>query len=262
VIPKGQNSRRDLEDAIDNILNHPNVGPFIGRQLIQHLVTSNPSPAYVARVSAAFNGGQTGVRGDMQAVIRAILLDPEARGDLKTEANYGRLRHPAQFVANLLRAFGARSANGTAPSVGYLNPQTSAMGMDLFRPPSVFSYFSPGTTAPFTAGVRGPEFGLFSTSTSLRRLNFVNTMAFSSIAPSANDPSGTALDLSAMQTLAANPAALVDALDGLLLHSAMSSAMRDSVIGAVTAVPATNPLKRARTAVYLVATSSQYQVER
>jgi uncharacterized protein (DUF1800 family) len=262
VMPKGQNTRKDLDDALDNIFNHPNVGPFIGKQLIQHLVTSNPSPAYVSRVAAAFNGSQTGVRGDLQAVIRAILLDPEARGAVKTDPNYGRLRHPAQFVAGLLRAFGARSANGTAPSIGYLNPQTSAMGMDVFRPPSVFSYFSPGTVAPFTTGVRGPEFGLFSTSTALRRLNFVNTMVFGSIAVSANDPTGTALDLSAMQALAASPADLVETLNGLLLHGAMSSAMRDSVITAVTAVPVSNPLKRARTAIYLVATSSQYQVER
>jgi hypothetical protein len=136
------------------------------------------------------------------------------------------------------------------------------MGMDLFRPPSVFSYFSPAGAAPGTGGLRGPEFGLFSTSTALRRLNFINTMVFSSIAISANDPTGTALDLSAWQALAGNPAALVDSLNTLLLHGSMSPAMRDSVIGAVTAVAASNPLKRARTAVYLVATSSQYQVER
>jgi uncharacterized protein (DUF1800 family) len=262
AIPKGQNATKDLNDALDNIFNHPNVGPFIGKQLIQHLVTSNPSPAYVARVAAAFDGGQTGVRGDMKAVIRAILLDPEARGAVKTEPNYGRLRHPAQFVVGLLRAFGARSANGTTASNGYLNPQTSAMGMDVFRPPSVFSYFSPTAVAPFTTGVRGPEFGLFSTSTALRRLNFVNTMVFSSIAPSTNDPTGTSLDLTAMQSLAANPIELVEALNTLLMHGSMSTAMRDSVLTAVAAVPASNLLKRARTAVYLVATSSQYQVER
>src|SRR5205823_4402450 len=138
-------------DAIDNIFNHSNVGPFLSKQLIQHLVTSNPSPAYVERVASVFDGSAGGSRGDLTAVVRAILLDPEARGDVKTEGNYGRLRHPIQFIANVLRAFGARSADGNGESDGYLNPQSVTLGMDLFRPPSVFSYFSPGTVVPGTA---------------------------------------------------------------------------------------------------------------
>ena len=261
TLPAGQGTAKDLADAIDNIVNDPNVGPFISKQLIQHLVTSNPSPAYVARVATVFNGAG-GSRGDLRAVIKAILLDPEARGDAKTDANYGRLRHPAQFILNVLRAFNARSADGTGDSDGYLNPQSVNLGMDVFRPPSVFSYFSPSGVVPGTNGVRGPEFALFTTSTALRRANFVNTMAFSRIAVSTNAPNGTSLDLSGMQAVAANPAQLADALDALLLHGTMSAEMRQSVIDAVSAVAATNPLKRARTAVYLVATSSQYQVER
>jgi hypothetical protein len=126
----------------------------------------------------------------------------------------------------------------------------------------VFSYFSPGTVAAGTAGLRGPEFGIFSTSTALRRLNFVNTMVFSRIPVSANAPTGTSLDLSPLQALAATPDQLVDTLNVMLMHGSMSAAMRDSIITAVTAVSSSNTLKRARTAVYLVATSSQYQVER
>ncbi|HJZ75941.1 MAG TPA: DUF1800 family protein [Vicinamibacterales bacterium] len=261
VLPAGQNTAKDLGDAIDNIVNDSNVGPFISKLLIQHLVTSNPTPAYVARIASVFNGGGA-ARGDLRAVVKAILLDPEARGDVKTDANYGRLRHPAQFIANILRAFGAGSADGTTDSDGYLNPQSVPMGMDVFRPPSVFSYFSPGTVVPGTNGVRGPEFGLLSTSTTLRRANFVNTIAFSRIAVSANAPNGTSIDLSGLQALAGDPAQLVDALDTLLMHGTMSNDMRQSIVGAVSAVPAGNTLKRARTAVYLVATSSQYQVER
>ena len=189
-LPAGQKADRDLNDAIDNIFNHPNVGPFISRQLIQHLVTSNPSPPYVARVTAVFNGSR-GARGDLFAVVRAILLDEEARGDLKSDPNYGRLRHPAQFILNVLRAFGVTSADKTTFSDGYLNPQSVLMGMDVFRPPSVFSYFSPATVVAGTPGVRGPEFGLFSTSTALRRLNFVNTIVFTGIGVSANAPTGT-----------------------------------------------------------------------
>jgi len=261
TLPAGQGTAKDLADAIDNIVNDPNVGPFISKQLIQHLVTSNPSPAYVARIAAVFNGSG-GSRGDLRAVVKAILLDPEARGDAKTDANYGRLRHPAQFILSVLRAFNARSADGTADSDGYLNPQSVNMGMDVFRPPSVFSYFSPSGVVAGTNGVRGPEFALFTTSTALRRINFVNTMAFSRIAVSTNAPNGTSLDLSSMQALAGNPAQLVDALNAQLLHGTMSGEMRQSIIDAVSAVASTNPLKRARTAVYLVATSSQYQVER
>jgi uncharacterized protein (DUF1800 family) len=118
-------------------------------------------------------------------VVKAILLDPEARGDSKSVPTYGRLRHPAQFIAGVPRAFAARSADGQTASDGCLNPQSSAMGMDVFRPPSVFSYFSPAGVVPGANGARGPEFGLFTTSTALRRVNFVNTMVFSRIAVSA-----------------------------------------------------------------------------
>jgi uncharacterized protein (DUF1800 family) len=262
VLPAKQSAAQDLSDAIDNIVNDPNVGPFISKQLIQHLVTSNPSPAYVARVASVFNGDLGSSRGDLKAVVKAILLDPEARGDLKSDPNYGHLKHPALFITNLLRAFHARSADGTGLSDGYLNPQAVNMGMDLFRPPSVFSYYSPASGVPGAAGVRGPEFGLLSTSTALRRVNFVNTMVFSTIAVGANSPTGTSLDLSELQALAATPDALVQRLNMQLLHGTMSAGMRDTILRAVTAVAANNPLKRARTALYLVASSSQYQVEK
>ncbi|MEO5894967.1 MAG: DUF1800 family protein [Vicinamibacterales bacterium] len=262
ILPSGQGTAQDLNDALDNIFWHPNVGPFIGRQLIQHLVTSNPSRAYVARVSAVFDGGGTGNRGDLRAVVKAILLDPEARGDRKTDPAYGRLRHPPQLVANVLRALNVRSADGRGESDGYLNPQNSAMGMDIFRPPSVFSYFSPAGTVPGSGGVRGPEFAIFTTSTAVSRINFVNTMVFLRIAVSANAPNGTAIDVSTLLPLAARPLDLIAALDELLMHGTMSAAMRDHIAKAVLAVAGSNPLKRVRTALYLVLTSSQYQVEK
>jgi uncharacterized protein (DUF1800 family) len=262
LLPPGLNTRTELNLAIDNIVNHPNVGPFVSKQLIQHLVTSNPTPGYVQRVASVFNGGGGVGRGNLRAVVRAILLDPEARGDAGTVRGHGHLRHPALYIAGMLRAFNARSADGAAPSDGYLNPQSTAMGMDVFRPPSVFSYFSPSTVAPGTGGLRGPEFGIYSTSSSLTRINFVNTMVFSRINVSANAPRGTSLDLSPLVLLASNPPGLADHLNVLLLHGSMSTAMRNSIIGAVNAVPATNGLKRARTAAYLVLSSSQYQVER
>jgi hypothetical protein len=132
----------------------------------------------------------------------------------------------------------------------------------VFRPASVFSYFSPFGAVPGTAGVRGPEFGTLSTSTALRRINFVNTIVFSRIATGANAPTGTSLDLTPLLPLAGTPGALVDLLNDLLLHGTMSTEMHDQIVGAVGAVASSNALKRVRTAVYLVLSSSQYQVER
>jgi uncharacterized protein (DUF1800 family) len=264
MLPVNQTALKDLNDGLDNIFQDPNVGPFIGRQLIQHLVTSNPSPGYVARITGVFNDNGYGVRGDLQAVVRAILMDAEALTAFSPDSQSGHLIHPALFVARLLRSFNARSADGTAQSDGYLDPQSVNMGMDVFSPPSVFSYFSPFGSVPGST-LRGPEFGLLNTSTAVRRANFVNTMVFSRIAANANypfNPSGTSLDFSTLQPLAGDPASLVDTLNTLMMAGEMSSDMRTSVITAIQAVAGSNSLKRVRTAVYLIATSNQYQVER
>jgi uncharacterized protein (DUF1800 family) len=257
----------DLNLALDNIFNHPNVGPFIGRQLIQHLVTSNPSPAYVARVAATFNNNGQGVRGDLKAVISAILLDPEARGDVKNDPKYGHLREPVLYIASMLRAFGVRSANGTTTSDGYLAPQSQSMDQDVMKPPTVFNFYSPDYNVP-GAPIDGPEFQILSATTALKRANFANTMVTSTIGVGTNSPNGTSIDLSGLQALAANPAdpgPLLDSLNALLLHGTMSQAMRTSITTALAVLPGTtaaNNLSRAQAALYLVATSSQYQVER
>jgi len=138
------------------------------------------------------------------------------------------------------------------------------MGMDVFNPPSVFSYYSPFGSVPGSS-LRGPEFGLLNTSTAVRRANFVNTMVFSKISANTNypfNPSGTSLDFSPYLPLAGNPASLVDTLNTLMMSGQMSSDMRASIIGAVQSVAASNALKRVRTAAYLIASSNQYQVER
>jgi uncharacterized protein (DUF1800 family) len=259
-----QSVTKDLNDGLDNIFQDPNVGPFIGRQLIQQFVTSNPSPAYIARITSVFNDNGSGVRGDLKAVVRAILLDPEARIKNSQELVSGHLLHPALFIANLLRAFNARAANGIDESDGYLDPQSVNMGMDVFSPPSVFSYFSPSGGVPGTI-YRGPEFGLLNTSTALRRVNFVNTLVFSRVNVGGGypfNPNGTSLDFSAYRSMAADPELLVGTLNTLMMAGQMSSDMRNTIVTAVKAVASTNPLKRIRTAVYLIATSSQYQVER
>jgi Protein of unknown function (DUF1800) len=263
VLPAGRTSTQDLTAALDNIFNHPNVGPFMSRQLIQHLVTSNPSPAYVERVASVFNNNCAGLyannpcsgaRGDLRAVVTAILLDPEARGDVKTDPAYGRLREPAQFITNLLRASGATSD-------GYLNPNSATLDQSVFQPPTVFNYYPADYVLPGTT-LAGPQFGILSTTTSLRRANFVNTILNNGVAPSVNAPTGTQVPLTALLPLASDPTALVNELDRLMMHGTMSPAMKTSIVNAVSSVSATNTLSRARMAVYLVASSSQYQIER
>jgi uncharacterized protein (DUF1800 family) len=255
VFPDGVSAAQDLYDAIDNIAEHPNVGPFIGKQLIQHLVTSNPSPAYVARVSAAWADNGYGTSGDIPTVVWAILTDPEARGDFHAEPNYGHLVEPALFITRVLRAFNAKSD-------GVLNPYSANMEQDLFRAASVFNFYPPGYRIVGGNGLLGPEFKLQDSQSALTRINFVNTVVFGGIPPAPPDrPTGTTLDLSRLNALASNSGALVDELNGFLMHGAMSQAMHDAIVGAVEAVPVSNLPMRVQTAVYLVASSSQYQVE-
>jgi uncharacterized protein (DUF1800 family) len=256
VAPAGLSAQADLNAALDNIANHANVGPFIGKQLIQHLVTSNPSPAYVARISAVFNDNGAGVRGDLGAVARAIVLDPEARGDFHPEPTYGHLIVPALFITRVLRAFHPTSD-------GVLASNAVSMEQDVFRPASVFSFYPPGYRIIGGQGLLGPEFKLDDSATALARANFANTVVFSSIAASLPDrPIGTSLDFSRLLPLAADPTVLVSELNALLMHQAMSPAMQTAIIAAVQAVPASNALMRAKTAAYLVVSSSQFQVER
>jgi uncharacterized protein (DUF1800 family) len=274
-----------LDAALDNIFNHPNVGPFVGKQLIQHLVTSNPSPAYVERVARAFdndcrslyNEGCRNVRGNLAATVRAVLLDPEARGDAKTDPRYGRLREPVQYVTNILRAFNASAAgNPAAPSDGVLGVRSQrgdlpgSLDQPVYLPTSVFSYYTPLYEVP-GANLFGPAFEILSTSTALRRANVANTLIYQGVATNADTPAGTQLNLNSpnfnLESLGATPAQLVDALDSLLMHNTMPAEMRGRIIDVLTnsitdADQSVRNRKRAQTAVYLVVTSPQYQVQR
>jgi uncharacterized protein (DUF1800 family) len=284
-------ARSDLTAALDNIFNHPNVGPFIGKQLIQHLVTSNPSPAYVERVAKVFNnacdslypvqGCSTNSRGNLKAVVQAILLDPEARGDVKTDPNYGKLREPAQYVNNILRAFNAKSFDKSSTSDAVLGTRSSTdftgtLDQPIFQPTTVFSYYQPDYEVPGTK-ILGPAFGILSSSRTLLRANVVNTLIYSGVTanttptPSSPDrPRGTSLDLANLEALAANQTtgagAIADLLNGLMLHGTMSTQMRTSLINAINTINdadlPTRARKRAQTAAYLVATSSQFDIQR
>lgn len=264
-LPGGQSQTAELNAAIDNIAFHPNVAPFISKQLIQHLVTSNPTAAYVARIAAVFSAN-TNSPTQLYDVVKAILLDPEARGDVvdaANEPNYGKLREPVLYITSLLRAFNA-SSDGVLNSlnIGGSSIGAAEMSQDVFNAPSVFSFYPPSSRVP-GENVLGPQFAIFSSLTSLRRDNFANRVIFSNIpAAPPNRPIGTSIDLSAWEALASNPDRLTEGLNQLLLHGAMSSEMRNSVIAAVESIPATSRRLRVRTAIYLIVTSSQYQVQR
>lgn len=256
--PASLSMEDDLAFALANIFNHPNVGPFIGRQLIQKLVTSEPTPAYVARVAAAFANNGAGVRGDLRAVVRAILADPEARGARKIDPAYGKLAEPVLWMTGVARAFDGRS-DGV-----FLRAQSAALGQFLFHPPSVFNYFPPDYEVPGT-GLTGPEFGILTTSTAIARANFATALVFAAeVRPDASvyGATGTALDFSRWLGAAADAGTLCDRLDRELLGGRMTPAMRSAIVAAVDAIPVSNPLARARTAAWLVVTSPQYQVER
>jgi uncharacterized protein (DUF1800 family) len=261
VLPAGQTGTQDVAAALDQIFNHPNVGSFLGRQLIQHLVTSNPSPGYVARVAQAFEGLPpygAGVRGDMKATVKAVLLDVEARRNPTTLPDFGRLQDPALFVTRTVR-----SLEGTGQGYG-LEERVTPMGQSVFSAPTVFSFYSPDYQVPGLP-LLGPAFQVYTESTAVRRANFVNFLVFTTIPPPGYAPPGSttvSIPLSTWTALASNPAALVDDLAMRLMHGAMPADMRARMIQAVTALPAGNPLYRAQAAIYLVATSAQYNVQR
>ena len=258
VAPSGMTMSQDLEFAHRNIFEHPNVGPFIGKQLIQKLVTSDPSPAYVARVTAAFADNGAGQRGDLKAVLRAILLDPEARGARKIDPAYGKLVEPVLFMTGI-----ARALNAASDGVVFRLP-SAALGQFVFYAPSVFNHYPFDYVVPGTT-LLGPEFGIQDSTTAVSRSNFATGLVFSNaIAP---DPAvygatGTTLDLAAYQAVAGDAAALAQRVDRHFMGGAMSAPMRNAIVGAVNALPASDTLNRARTAIWLAVTSPQYQVQR
>ncbi len=266
-VPAGSTSEAALESVLDSLMAHPNMAPFIGRQLIQHLVTSNPSAAYVARVSNAFNTGRysrigTGVKGDLRATVAAILLDPEARGDVPP-ANAGRLREPVQFFAGVLRAL-----NGTTDGEPLTWWWGEALGQHVFRPPSVFNYYRPDYPVAGTQ-LQGPQFGILNANTGLARINYVNYLVnWGGSAASATVPNAlpTQVNLDPFLVDAPDPARLVDRMVRVGLGGRITPAARQTMINAVAAWTASNSStylkERVKTAAYLVFASPQYQIAR
>jgi uncharacterized protein (DUF1800 family) len=226
-----------LKIALDRLSGHPNAGPFVGRQLIQRLVSSNPSPAYVGRVAAAFANNGQGVRGDMKAVIRAILLDPEARSDSALSAiNAGKLREPVLRLSGWMRAFEARSASGRF-LIGNTDDAIDSIGQSPLRAASVFNFYRPGYVPPNTsianANLVAPEMQITGDSSVVGYLNTMQDAVSDGIGRDGDIKSDYATEIH----LAGTPDKLVDRVNLMLLANQMSPTLRARIVAAVNSVP-------------------------
>ncbi len=260
TLPAGQDGMVDINAAIDVLVKHPNTGPFISKALIKFLVTSNPSPGYVRRVAAVFANNGAGVRGDLFATVRAILLDAEARS-LSARANprFGKLQEPLVRVARLVRAFKAGRGLSNLQWWG-LFKGAQFMQWPLYSP-SVFNFFSPhyrhlGVLA--RNGLTSPEFQILNSVTvatmSNQLANWIDTLLHGRLLGGTPE---FKFDFSDEVALAGTPEALVDRLNLLLCQNQMSAATRTRIIESVNRVASANAIGRARLAVYLAAVSPE-----
>ena len=262
VVPAGTPGPQTLKIAIDALFNHPNVGPFIAGQLIKRFVTSNPSPAYVARVARAFNNNGAGVRGDMKAVLRAVLLNPDLRGGpTGTDAQSGKLREPLVRFGHWLRAFDAKAASGYY-RIWNLEDNVYSLGQNPLRAPSVFNWFRPHYAPPgeiLRRGLVAPEFQITHETTVTGYANFMVYTVEAGYAYGAdNIRAGYAAELA----LAGQPTALLDRLSLLLTAGSMGAATRNTILTAVNAIPAADALRRVHTAVALTLLSPEFIIQK
>lgn len=263
VLPAGQTPEKDMADALDSIAAHANVGPFIGRQLIQRLVTSNPSPAYIARVAAVFADNGQGVRGDLKAVVRAILLDVEARGDAPaSQPNFGKQREPVIRFANFLRGLGAQNTSGEN-DIHYLDSADNGLGQSPLLAPSVFNFYSPNfrPAGPLAAaGLVAPEFQITSETTVVGSMNF-----FASLFDRGGFGDGAQrlpLNYEPLIALAATPDALVERLNQLFFNRAMSASTRKRLLTLLNGLAGWRPRDRVIALLKLVAMAPDFVIQR
>lgn len=242
ILPAGQTTRQDLEAAMDNLFEHPNVGPFIGKLLIQRLVTSNPTPDYIARIARVFNGdnGQN-ARGDLGAVVKAILLDQEARNGDENITGFGKLREPLLRITHLLRTFDATKSDNVRwnwivpPSypVYAIDDQLlfssgQNIGQRILRSPSVFNFFQPNYSPPGVvreAELVAPEFQIVTENTNVNMTNILNNIIFRDL-ESINSPVWSALNLDHEVSLVSETDALLDHLNVMLMSGGMTDGLR------------------------------------
>jgi uncharacterized protein (DUF1800 family) len=261
TIAAGTPGATALQTALDTIAAHPNVGPFIGRQLIQRLVASNPSPAYVARVSAVFANNGAGVRGDLRAVIKAILLDDEARrAPVAGDTTRGKLREPVVRFIQWARTFGLASPTGLW-NIGNVSDPSTRLGQSPLRSPSVFNFFRPGYVPPNSAlgtlNLNAPEFQITNESTVVGWANWAQTFVQSGVGE-------TRPDYTAELALATDATALVKRVSLLLSGDTLSAATLATIgtaVGSISATTDTGKRNRVYAAIHLVLCTPEYLVQ-
>jgi uncharacterized protein (DUF1800 family) len=278
VLVHGGDAQTELSAALDNIFHHPNVGPFVVTRLIQRLVTSNPTPAYVKRVAQVFDddGSAAHVRGSLKAVVRAILLDPEARyGPWQRPDTFGKLREPMIKITQMWRAMGATSVSGRVGSINPYPPIEQQIGQAPLRSPTVFNFFKPDFAPPGemrTRGLLGPEFQILSDTMTVSTPNYLFHEIFCDYVGSqrcyaSDSPQTMRLDEDRDAALAlTDPGALIDRYSLLLMGGQMSPFMRSVLLTRLNALNdnSNGDLGRQRVqhALYLIFNSPEYSVQK
>jgi uncharacterized protein (DUF1800 family) len=261
----------DLKIALDTIFNHPNVPPFFCKQMIQHLIESDPSPTYISNCAAVFENDGTGVRGNLQAVISEILLDPEARNSATDFSNpqYGKVREALIRYTEWARAFTAQSRTGSY-NTGSTEDPIWGLGEMSLRSPTVFNWFAPGYVPPGTsiaaAGLVAPEMQMTNVSTVVGYINYMQGAIGSSATSGADLFSSYETEMS----LAATPGPLLDRINLLLMAGEMDSTLYGQILAAIGAIdiPAGDQnainaalLNRVQTAIYLTMASPSFSAQ-
>ncbi|MCZ6673103.1 MAG: DUF1800 family protein, partial [Verrucomicrobia bacterium] len=263
ILPGGRDTMVDITEALDVLFNHPNTPPFISFRLIQRFVSSNPSPQFVERVSHVFIDNGEGVRGDLGAVIKAILLDPEARdAGYMVEQGRGKLREPILKFTQLCRAFKLRS-NAANKNIFWFRSLIEEFGMAPYNAPDVFNFYLP-TYVPHgdiqDHGLVAPEFQILDDSTGLTTFHIFRGLIEEGMGGTvaAGYPPRPTLDYSGEWALAKDAPALIDHLDLLLTHQTMAQNTKDIIIEAVEAIPSFFAKARVQRAVLLVSISPEF----
>ena len=262
VIPAGTNATDSLKIALDTLFNHPNVGPFIGKQLIQRLVTSNPTSAYVNRVANVFNDNGNGIRGDMKSVIKAILLDPEANPNTSvvSPTKWGKMREPMMRLTAVARLLGLKYSNpDKVYPIGDLTKIGNGIGQTPLKSPSVFNFFRPGYVPPDFANLKvkfvAPEFQIITGTSIPASLNFINNFIDKAEQDFSIENKTTLL------TQAQNTGQLVNFLNFYLTANTMSQENINEIVAQVNKIPATDLWARAKAALQMVSCSPSFLTE-
>ncbi len=261
TLPPGQGGVNDLSDALDNVFEHPNVGPFIAIRLIQRLVTSNPSPEYVSRVASVFNNNGSGIRGDLGAVVKAILLDTEAHPAVQAEEN-GKIKEPLLRLTQLLRAYNATSNSGRFP----LDFVYVIFGQGPLQAPHVFNFFSPFYAPPGEiqdSGRVAPELEIATEYLNTFVTNYMLGQIFGLNSTNQNlQDDDVYINFEAEMALAANVDQLIDSVAGKLLGGNISVTLRNEIAGMLALIPETDTAVRAAEVIYFIATSPEFAYQR